>query len=110
MLILVDRFALPRLAAIRMNFYVSLARTRMVFQGNLSAYENEVNRSSENVKALGLVLGEITAIQLAHVYTVVLPALYLLVPDFHWALALWLAVEPDFMCYFTFSYAFGYFQ
>ncbi len=100
LLILVDRFALPRLAA-QNNFYVSLARTRMVFQGNLSAYENEVNRSSENVKALGLVLGEIRQFNLP-MYTLLFYLPYILVPDFHWSLALWLAVN-QIMCYFTFS-------
>ena len=100
LLILVDRFALPRLAA-QNNFYVSLARTRMVFQGNLSAYENEVNRSSENVKALGLVLGEIRQFNLP-MYTLLFYLPYIFVPDFHWALALWLAVN-QIMCYFAFS-------
>ena len=100
LLILVDRFVLPRLVD-QNNFYVSLARTRMVFQGNLSAYENEVNRSSENVKALGLTLGEIKQFNLP-MYALLFYVPYILIKDFFWALALWLATN-QIMTYFTFS-------
>jgi hypothetical protein len=99
-LILIDRFALPRLAN-QNEFYVSLARTRIVFQGNLSAYENEVNRNSENVKALGLTLGEIKQFNLP-MYSLLFYLPYIYIPDFHWALALWLATN-QILCYFTFS-------
>ncbi|MDK2980067.1 MAG: hypothetical protein PWQ55_414 [Chloroflexota bacterium] len=99
-LILVDRFALPRLANLN-DFYVSLARTRMVFQGNLSAYENEVNRSSENIRTLGLTLGNIRPFS-QPMYALLFYAPFIFVPDFYWALALWLAVN-QIMCYFTFS-------
>ena len=99
-LLLVDRFVLTRLAN-QNEFYVSMARTRMVFQGNLSAYENEVNRSSENVKALGLTLGEIRQFSLP-MYSLLFYVPFILVPDFHWALAMWLATN-QIMCYFTFS-------
>lgn len=100
LLILVDRFALSRLVD-QNNFYVSLARTRMVFQGNLSAYENEVNRSSENVKALGLTLGTIRQFNLP-MYALLFYLPYIFLKDFYWALALWLAIN-QIMTYFTLS-------
>lgn len=99
-LILVDRFALPYLAD-RNNFYVALARSRMVFQGNLSAYENEVNRSSENVKALGLTLGEIRQFSLP-MYALLFYVPYMFIKDFYWALAFWLATN-QIMTYFALS-------
>jgi hypothetical protein len=100
LLILVDRFALPHLVD-QNNFYVSLARTRMVFQGNLSAYENEVNRASENVKALGLTLGDIRQFSLP-MYALLFYVPYILIKDFYWSLALWLATN-QIMTYFTLS-------
>jgi hypothetical protein len=98
LLILVDRFALTRLAD-QSEFYVSLARARMVFKGNLSAYENDINRSADTLKSLGLSLGEIRQFNLP-LYALLFYLPFIYIPDFHWALALWLATN-QILCYFT---------